>query len=216
MDALTVFPPSELFVPFLVAGVALNLTPGADMTFVALCSARGGRNVGIAAAGGIFLGCLAHIFFAVIGLSAMIAASQTAFAVLKWLGVAYLLYMAMQLLRDDNGSTGKSENSAVFRPIIAFRKAALVNLLNPKVGIFFLAFLPQFVLPEIHSAGVQILALGMVFNTTGLIVNGLVAVFSSAAANKLAASHGVRRVARWVSAAIIGGLATKLALLRNE
>jgi len=216
MGALTIIPPSELFIPFLVAGIALNLTPGSDMTFVALCSARGGRNAGLAAAGGIFLGCLAHIFFAVVGLSALIAASQTAFGVLKWLGVAYLLYMAMQLLREGNSSTGKSDNSTIFGPTNAFRKAALINLLNPKVGIFFLAFLPQFVQPEIPFSWVQILALGMVFNTTGAIVNGLVAVFSSAAANKVAANQGLRRVARWVSATIIGGLATKLALSRNE
>ena len=216
MDALTIFPPGDLLLPFFIAGLALNLTPGADMTFVALCAARGGRNAALAAAGGIFVGCLGHILFAVVGLSALIAASQTAFTIIKWLGVGYLLYIAVQLLREDENLTDKSESGLVFGPSYAFRKAAIVNLLNPKVGIFFLAFLPQFIEPESPHSWAQILVLGLLFNTTGLMVNGIVGLASAAAASRISQRERFRRVARWTAATIIGGLATKLALSRND
>ncbi len=216
MSILSIFPPSELFVPFLVAGIALNLTPGSDMTFVALCGARGGRNAGLAAAGGIFVGCLGHILFAAVGLSALIAASQTAFAVVKWLGVAYLLFIAIQLFREDGSPHARSGRSVALRPSYAFRQAAIVNLLNPKVGIFFLAFLPQFIEPGVPSPWLQILALGMVFNLAGAIVNGFVGVFSALAASKVPANQRLGRIARRLAATIIGGLAVKLALSRSD
>ena len=92
MSLQAVLPPMELLVPFMAAGIALNLTPGSDMTFVAISGARGGRIAGLAAAAGIFVGCLGHILFAVLGLSTLIAASQTAFAAVKWIGVVYLLF----------------------------------------------------------------------------------------------------------------------------
>ena len=199
-----------------MAGLALNLTPGADMTFVALCAARGGRVAGLAAAGGIFVGCLGHIFFAVVGLSALIAASQTAFAIVKWLGVAYLLFIAIQMVIEGESRPHIPGRAVVLEPWSAFRQAAIVNLLNPKVAIFFLAFLPQFVDPAGGSLWGQILFLGMVFNTTGFIVNGLVSVFSAAASSRLMVNQTLRRVSRWVAATIIGGLAAKLALTTNE
>jgi len=213
---MSILPPSELFVPFLVAGIALNLTPGSDMTFVALCGARGGRKAGLAAAAGIFVGCLGHIIFAAIGLSALIAASQTAFALVKWLGVAYLLYIACQLFRNGGSTSADSIDRFALGSSHAFRQAAIVNLLNPKVGIFFLAFLPQFIEPGSSSSPLQILALGMVFNTTGAIVNGLVGLFSAAAASRLSGDRRLGRVTRRVAATIIGGLAVKLALSSNR
>lgn len=216
MSVLSILPSCELFVPFLVAGLVLNLTPGPDMTFVALCGARGGRASGLAAAGGIFAGCLGHILFAVVGLSTLIAASEAAFAVVKWLGVAYLLFMAIQLLRDQGNSNASPDRDAALRPRNAFCKAAIVNLLNPKVGVFFLAFLPQFVEPGRSSSWAQILVLGMVFNTTGLIVNGIAGLLSAAASSKVAANYKVRRFARGLAATTLGGLAFRLALTRNE
>ena len=216
MNTLMVLPPPDLLVPFLVAGIALNLTPGPDMTFVALSGARGGRAAGLAAAAGIFTGCCGHILFAIVGLSALIAASERAFTVVKWLGVAYLLYLAVQLLRKTNGASRVPERNVSYRPSYAFRQAALVNLLNPKVGIFFLAFLPQFVEPGMHSPWREILALGILFNTTGAIVNALVALTSAAAAGRLAASRWFGRMTRWFAAGVMGAIAVKLALSRND
>lgn len=216
MHYLMVFPPPDLLLPFLVAGIALNLTPGPDMTFVALSGARGGRTAGLAAAAGIFTGCCGHIFFAIVGLSALIAASQTAFAVVKWLGVAYLLYLALQLLRQRDGTARIPDRHEKYSPSYAFRQAALVNLLNPKVGIFFLAFLPQFVEPDAQSAWREILALGILFNTTGALVNALVALSSAAAAGRLTASRWFGRATRWFAATVMGAIAVRLALSRNN
>jgi threonine/homoserine/homoserine lactone efflux protein len=216
MNFPMIFPPPDLLLPFLVAGIALNLTPGPDMTFVALSGARGGRTAGLAAAAGIFTGCCGHILFAMVGLSALIAASQTAFAVVKWIGVAYLLYLAIKLVRQKDGAARLPVDDAAFGPWQAFRQAALVNLLNPKVGIFFLAFLPQFVEPVTQSPWREILALGILFNTTGALVNALVGLTSAAAAGRLTASRWFGRTTRWFAATVMGGIAVKLALSRNN
>lgn len=215
MTAGAFLPPADLLLPFLVAGIALNLTPGPDMTFVALSGARGGRRAGLAAAVGVFTGCLGHIFFAIVGLSALIAASEAAFAVVKWLGVGYLLYLAFRLLRQKGSALEVLERSEEYRPAYAFRQAAIVNLLNPKVGLFFLAFLPQFIEPAAEPWR-QILALGILFNTTGAIVNGTVGLFSAAAARRLAANRWIGRATRWFAATVMGALAVKLALSRSE
>ena len=122
MSLLQMLPPPELFWPFLIAGIALNLTPGSDMTFVAFAGARGGRPAGLAAAAGIFAGCLAHITLAVIGLTALIAASQTAFAVVKWAGVAYLFYLAIQLVRNRGTKQGAVDRHTGLQPVKAFRQ----------------------------------------------------------------------------------------------
>jgi threonine/homoserine/homoserine lactone efflux protein len=216
MSLQAVLPPMDLFLPFMAAGIALNLTPGSDMSFVALSGARGGRTAGLAAAAGIFAGCLGHILFAVFGLSALIAASQTAFAVVKWIGVAYLVFLAVQLARSSPAATGELNRGVTIRPSNAFRQAAIVNLLNPKVGIFFLAFLPQFIEPSAASPWKQILALGIVFNTTGAIVNSIVGLASAAAARSLGSSPRLSRVTRWLAATIMGGLAIRLALSRAD
>ena len=216
MSLQAVLPPMELLVPFMAAGIALNLTPGSDMTFVAISGARGGRIAGLAAAAGIFVGCLGHILFAVLGLSTLISASQTAFAAVKWIGVVYLLFLAVQLVRGDAADAAQSNRDSAFRPSRAFRQAAIVNLLNPKVGIFFLAFLPQFIDPGAASPWKQILALGIVFNTTGAIVNSIIGVASAAVSGSLGPNPWLSRVARWLAATIMGGLAMRLALSRAD
>jgi threonine/homoserine/homoserine lactone efflux protein len=205
-------PPPDLFLAFLVAGLALNITPGADMTFVALSAGRGGWRAGLAAAAGVSLGCLAHIAFAAVGLSAVIAASATAFALIKYLGVAYLLFLAVQLVRQ--GDSKGAAPAAPLTPREACRRAALVNLLNPKVGIFFLAFLPQFIEPGPHL-GLRIAALGLVFNTTGFIVNAIVALTVAFTAQRLSIKW-LPRAARLFAASIMGALAVRLALTSRD
>ena len=215
MTVLNILPPADLLVPFLIAGLALNLTPGSDMTFVALSGSRGGRRAGLAAAAGITLGCFAHILFAVIGLSALIAASQTAFVVVKWLGVAYLGYLAVQLVREKAPPRTGRERPA-FAPRRAFRQGAVVNILNPKVGIFFLAFLPQFVEPGLVAPWQQILALGLLFNLNGLLVNSMVGVLSAAAARRVGMNRTFARWSRWIAASVLAALAARLAISRQS
>ncbi|MFO1187930.1 MAG: LysE family translocator [Alphaproteobacteria bacterium] len=206
---LDLLPPLPTFLAFLVAGLALNITPGADMTFVAVSAGRGGWRGGLAAAAGVTLGCFAHIAFAAVGLSALIAASATAFAIVKYAGVAYLLFLAVQLARQKDNAKVESP-PAPPTPWDALRRAALVNVLNPKVGIFFLAFLPQFVVPG-PNLGLKIAALGLVFNATGFLVNAAVALAVALTARRLAAKW-LPRAARLFAASVMGALAMRLAL----
>ncbi len=125
---------------FALASFALNVTPGADMAFVAATSARSGTRSGVAAALGVGAGSLVHLAAAVVGLSALIASSQTAFTVLKWAGAAYLIYIAVSMLRGGPSQTKVSDPPRSAGAL--FRSGALVNVMNPKVGLFFIAFLP--------------------------------------------------------------------------
>ena len=208
-------PPLATFLAFALAGLALNIVPGADMTFVIASAARGGRRDGIVAALGIGGGALAHIFAAVVGLSALLAASQTAFVVIKWVGAAYLVYIALSLLRG-----GKSRADAPQRKPQSgwrlFRAAALVNLLNPKVALFFLAFLPQFVDPHASIPALQILCLGLWFDFAGTIVNIIVAIVAARTADRLRHVTWIGRAARYVAATAMGGLAVKLAFAERR
>lgn len=204
----------DSFLAFALASLALNLVPGPDMTFSATAGARGGVRVGLAAALGIFAGCLVHIAAAVVGLSALIAASAEAFAILKWIGAAYLLYMAWSLFRAPPAAAGATP-AATLTAAQAFRSGALVNILNPKVGLFFLAFIPQFVDPATASPALTILFFGLWFNTVGTVVNALVAVVSARTAARFRASPLAVRLSRWVAGTLMAGLALQLALSRR-
>lgn len=203
------------FLAFALASLALNIVPGADMTFVAASAARGGLRVGLAAALGIAAGCVVHIAAAVVGLSALIAASSQAFAVLKWLGAAYLLYMAWGLLRSPTPAAADAPAPRLSARQ-AFRAAALVNVLNPKVGLFFLAFLPQFIDPAAGSATLAILALGLWFNLSGTVVNAIVAIVAARAAGALKDRPWLVRLARYVAGGAMAGLAAQLAFSRSR
>ena len=184
---------------FAAAALLVNLTPGPDMLFVIGNSLAHGRRAGLAAALGIGAGCLLHIAMAAVGLSALIAASPTAFALVKWAGAAYLAWIGVSMLRAalwpragearldasgasgarnafDAGDAGDAGAVAVRR---AFRQGAMTNALNPKVAIFFLALLPQFIDAGAPGQGVAFAALGMLFNVSGTLVNLIVAWLAS-------------------------------------
>ncbi|MGK2285364.1 LysE family translocator [Pedomonas sp. V897] len=210
-----VLPPLPQLATFAVAALALNVTPGADMTLVGISAARSGVRAGFAAALGVAAGCCVHILFAVAGLSALIAASQTAFTVLKWAGAAYLLYLAWGLIRSAPAKADPSEApdtahipQAPADARRAFRQGALVNVTNPKVGLFFLAFLPQFIDPAHGHQTIQIAALGLWFTTSGTLVNFAVALVAA----RLKGSARLGQAIRWATASIMGGLAVRLAL----
>jgi len=130
---------------FIVTAAVLNLAPGPDIAFIIGQTVRGGRKAGFAALGGIWLGAFGHVLMAAAGLSAILATSATAFSIVKWAGAAYLLYLGIKALRSDGSgfvAKGTVTSPSAF-PI--FKQGVIVALLNPKVAIFFLAFLPQFV-----------------------------------------------------------------------
>ena len=200
---------------FLIAALALNVTPGADMTFVMANAIGRGRAAGMAAALGIGFGGLGHALAAALGLTALLALSATAFTVMKYIGAAYLAWMAFQMLRGSGGFDF-SESPQPRSLTRTFRDAAIVNLLNPKVALFMLAFLPQFVDPADPDASFHILALGALFCVTGTVVNCLVAWFGSRLGGFIKASRRARRAVQWASAGILGMLAVRIGLLEQS
>jgi len=132
---------------FFGAALLLNLAPGPDLAFILGHTARGGTRHGLAAMLGVWTGVLCHIGFAVVGLSALIAASAEAFAIVKWIGVAYLVWLGVQALRSKGGFLADAGPVSPVSRRRVFGQGMLVNLLNPKVAIFYLTFLPQFISP---------------------------------------------------------------------
>jgi threonine/homoserine/homoserine lactone efflux protein len=206
---IELLPAWPAFLAFVLAGLALNLVPGADMTFIIASAARGGRRDGVIASLGVGAGALAHVLAAVLGLSAILASSQAAFNALKWIGAAYLLWLAISLFREGGGGETAARPAAAGWRL--FRAAALVNLLNPKVALFFLAFLPQFVSPQ-AAAALQILCLGLWFDLAGTLVNIVIAMIAAETAGRLRHVEWLGRAARWFAASLMGGLAVQLAL----
>ncbi len=191
---------------FVPAALALNLTPGADMMFCLGQGMRFGPKASVAASAGISLGGMVHVTLAGLGLGALVAAVPWAFDVIRWVGVAYLLWLAAQTLRGDK----KTQSTAV--PPSAFRGALIVSLTNPKVILFVLAFVPQFVVPEAGPVLLQFLIFGAVLSLGGFIINALVGVFAGGVGRKLAKGG---QALRWISSGIFVALAARLAVLER-
>lgn len=214
LAGIALLPPLATFLAFALAGLALNIVPGADMTFVIASAARGGRRDGLIASLGIGAGALIHIFAAVVGLSALLAASQTAFTIIKWVGAAYLLYIAISLL--GAGKPADERSAPRLSGSRLFRAAVLVNLLNPKVALFFLAFLPQFIDPKAEIPALQILSLGLWFDFVGTLVNCIVAIATADTAARLKHVAWLGTAARWFAATAMGALAVRLAFAERR
>lgn len=184
---------------FIAAGLLLNVTPGADMLYVLSRGAAQGPRAGVVAALGIAVGCFGHIIFAVLGLSAILAASSLAFSLLKYIGAAYLFYLGIATLLSLRSAPARVTARPVAPLSKIFREAVLINLLNPKVALFFLAFLPQFVLPHADSHALALLVLGIIFNFNGTLVNMIVGMAAGTLAGRMR-SHG--RIAGWLKGAM--------------
>ena len=203
---------------FVIAGLLLNLTPGADVAYTVSRAASQGARAGVVAALGIGAGCLLHVALATLGISAAIAASPLAFALLKLLGAGYLAWLGAGLLlaaRRTLGANGRADDAApggTAQPLSrVFRDGVLINATNPKVALFFIAFLPQFVRADAPGQTAALWLLGLVFTVNGTLVNSAIGVAAALAAQRLQAS---RRVGAWLQAALgLGfiGLALRLA-----
>ena len=196
---------------FIPAGLALNLTPGADMMFTIAQGVRGGKKAAMAANLGIGAGCMVHVLIAALGLAVFLKAHPLAFEVIRWGGVAYLLYLACKSWFASPPVKGEV---AAASPARIFREALLVNLLNPKVALFILAFLPQFIAPS-RPVLPQFLVLGAVFCTGGLLVNGLVGLFSGRIGQWLSGSSRFALALNRVSAGVFAALALRLAVMER-
>ena len=206
---------------FILAGILLNLTPGPDVLYIVTHALRHGARAGMVAALGITAGCFVHIAAAALGVSALMAASSTAFTVLKWAGAAYLFYVGLRLLTSKassfaikSGAAGADAVSATALKSIFFQ-GFWTNALNPKVALFFLAFVPQFIVPQAENTVLAFLLLGLVFNLNGLWVNLGWAMAAAWLARRVAA---VQRGMVWLdrlAGAMFIGFGLKLALSDN-
>ena len=159
---------------FVLSGFLLNITPGADTLYIVARGTTQGTRAGAVAALGIGAGCIVHTLAAALGLSAIIATSATAFAIVKWVGAAYLVYLCFTLLATRATSAAKAPPApASLRRV--FVQGFLTNVLNPKVALFFLAFLPQFIAADAPHKALAFLLLGAIFNVNGTLWNLLVA-----------------------------------------
>ena len=187
---------------FIAAGLLLNITPGPDMAYIAARAAAGGFRDGAAATLGITSGCVVHTIAAALGLSALLAASAAAFEIVKWIGAAYLLYLGVKLLAGSMRAQGALEARPLLPPAPPWkilREGFVINVFNPKVALFFLAFLPQFISADAPSKAVSFVLLGCLFNFNSLFVNLPVAWLASRAGRSFRESA---RAARWLTGAV--------------
>jgi threonine/homoserine/homoserine lactone efflux protein len=152
---------------FILSGFLLNITPGPDTAYIVGRSIQGGWRGGTAAALGICCGCLVHVFAAAIGLSALLAASSAAFTIMKLIGAAYLCYMGIRMMFSESAAATVPDRLEPVSLRTVFWQGALTNALNPKVALFFLAFLPQFVAAESSHKALAFVLLGVLFNING-------------------------------------------------
>ena len=200
---------------FIAAGLLLNVTPGPDMAYIAARAGTGGFRAGAAATLGITAGCVVHTLAAATGLSLVLATSATAFAIVKWCGAAYLAYAGVRLLlaavRDRAASAAPLETPSPARANVIFREALVINVLNPKVALFFLAFLPQFIDPAAARPALSLLFLGTLFNVNSLFVNLPVAWLAARAGERGRASVRAVRAMKGAVGALFVFLAARLA-----
>ena len=202
-----------LLLTYLAACVVLILTPGPDLMFILGQTLAGGARRGWAAALGICCGALGHILLAALGVAALVAAEPALFAALKLAGAAYLLWLGVGALRDAARGTPALRPAAPARHVVM--QGALTNLLNPKVALFFLAFLPQFVAPDRAPPAVQMLLLGPLLPLLALPVFAVVIAGAGRAAERLGRSARAGRWLNGIAGSIFLALGARLLLDRR-
>jgi len=199
---------------FLAAGFLLNLTPGPDTLYILGRSAAQGREAGVASAFGISLGSIFHTCAAALGLSAILATSAQAFAAIKLLGGAYLIFLGMKMILDRRRELALPSRFRRRTTLAAFRQGVLTNVINPKVALFFLAFLPQFIDPASNMKIAAFLTLGLTFVTTGTIWCLVLAWFASTFSTRLRNNENVSQWLNRTAGALFVFLGLRLATAR--
>jgi len=203
-------PHLDTFLLFMAGALALNVTPGPDMTFVLAEATHRGTRAGVAAALGIGLATLLfHMPLAAFGLTAVFAAYPFAFDVVRYAGAAYLVWIAIGMIRHPPTLGDVADADDGVRT--AFRQGVVTNIFNPKVAIFFIAFLPQFVNPAAGPIWLQSVILGTCFCLSGTTVNAVVALGGGRLAARLKRNPLAGRIMGWISASVMLGLAVRLA-----
>jgi threonine/homoserine/homoserine lactone efflux protein len=195
-----------------LASLALNLTPGPDMLYVLGRSVGQGRRAGVVSALGIGAGTLVHMTAVALGLSALLREVPAAYEAIRYAGAAYLLYLGLRAWLERGSMAvrgGGEEHVPLWR---VFRQGVVTNVLNPKVALFFLAFLPQFVSPERGPVGLQIVLLGLAFDISGTAVNVGVGLAGGWLGDLLRRNPRLARAQRWFTGGVFVALAVRLAL----
>jgi threonine/homoserine/homoserine lactone efflux protein len=198
----------------MLAAVTLNITPGPDMMYVIANSISSGKKAGIASALGIGAGTIVHITAISLGLTGLLMAVPAAYEIIKYTGAAYLVFLGIKtiLSKQTFENTGRVNGKSNVR---MFYRGMLTNILNPKVAIFFLAFLPQFVDPG-GNVVMQVIFLGILFDISGTIVNIIVALSSSRIGALLKNKLNNSNIFKWITASVFVGLGVRLALLERK
>ncbi len=204
------------YLAFLVAVTILVLAPGPDMFYIIAAGVRGGSRAGFAAALGVAAGLSVHTAAAALGLSALVTALPPVYHTVRWAGAAYLLYLAVMAFRDRNGLAAPSDEEQPTAGAVrlkarkAFRSAMVVNLLNPKVILFNIAFLPQFVRPESRHVGLQFLVLGVTFVLIDLAIDGTIGLAAGRLSRLRRRGQNLARTLNIFSGSIFAVLAVRL------
>lgn len=206
-------PEKAAFLTFLFAAFMLNIAPGPDMLYVVGRSLGQGRKAGIVSALGIFVGCWVHILAAAFGIAALLRSSPVAFNVVRYAGAAYLVYLGIKMIVQRSNLAQQQPKPASLVSI--FHQGVITNVLNPKVALFFLAFLPQFVDAHRGSIVWQILLLGLIFNVGGTAVNLGVAYAGGTLGELLHRNARFARVQQWFTGLVFIGLGARLAWQRR-
>jgi threonine/homoserine/homoserine lactone efflux protein len=206
-------PDKAAFLTFLVAAFMLNVAPGPDMLYVIGRSVGQGRKAGIVSSLGVFVGCWVHILAAAFGIAALLRSSPVAFNVVRYAGAGYLLYLGARMIAQKTDLARPELEPENLMSI--FRQGVITNVLNPKVAMFFLAFLPQFVDARRGNIAWQIVLLGLIFNVGGTLVNLAVACAGGTLGELLRRNQRIAQMQRWFTGLIFIGLGLRLAWQRR-
>lgn len=201
----------ENYIGFLIAGIILNLTPGSDTMYILTRSIAQGRKAGYYSVYGIVTGGLIHTMSASFGLSIILAKSALVFSIVKYCGVVYLIYLGIKMI-GDKSSIFENNDKKIERLDLKkiYRQGVLTNVLNPKVALFFLAFLPQFINPDYAQGAIPFLLLGLTFMTTGTIWCLFLAYSSSLITGTLRKNDKIGKIMQKLSGLIFIGLGHKM------
>ena len=206
--------PVETLGTFFIASILLGLAPGPDNLFVLTQAALYGRSSGLAVMGGLCTGLIVHTVGVALGVAVIFRTSALAFTALKLAGAGYLLYLAWQAFRAPAAKLGATGDGASGR-LRLYRRGIIMNLTNPKVSLFFLAFLPQFTDPARGSLPVQVILLGMTFIAATILVFGGIALLAGTLGSWLQRSTTVQRGLNWLAGTVFLGLALTLLVARR-
>ena len=205
----------EILFGFILATTALALSPGPDNIYVLMQSITNGRKYGIATVCGLISGCLVHTTLVAFGVSAIIKESDTLFFIIKSLGAIYLLYLAFKVFKSD-ATVSLSNDAAPKKSLIQlFKQGVIMNVLNPKVSIFFLAFFPAYLYSDTINTVTQFYVLGLLFMVTSFIVFALIAILAGFISDYLKQSKNIGLVLKWLQIVVFIGIAIFIFLSEN-